>query len=302
MADLVLRALWKHSRIRNAFFLFACDHDQRLIGSYDPFSPLTEPNDWGAMRWTTLHHINTTADTRIVSEPHNLGGYPLRISVFRRYPTLIAIDELPRTFVHSYMATSMRKYASGYGGFDAMIIGNLVHRINATMVPVVSASYGVRQANGSFSGSLGDVLEQRVDVSVNGRFVDDYDTTDLDFVLPVFSDRFCVVCPAASMIPSWSAIFRCYSAEIWSILCAVNLVCIGLWWLLRRWGRRLRGEHRRAADGVVVIAFDVFWIMTAAPTKMPAITMERILIGGYLLVNLIMVGTFQVGCMFFDER
>lgn len=312
----VMQVLWREYRTKRVFVVLACDSADHMVGHYDPFDPPERigtmwQDHWGAMYWTPVDMINTLGGWLLQTRT-NFNQYPLRTSVFRRYPTLIPIDEVQsESFLRSYIARAMVCCAAGYAGFDAMIAGNLANSLNISLVPYESEAYGVRLANGSFSGSLGDVLEQRVDMSVNSRFLDSYGTDDLDFVTPVFADKFCIVCPSAGRIPGWSAMFRCFAPEIWCGLIGANCICAmvlcGLKALAgRKMPKRKNRRHQRREheemngwSAVVLVVFEVFWMAAAIPVRMPSRTAERTLIGACLLVNLIVVGTFQGSLMRF---
>lgn len=84
-------------------------------------------------------------------------------------------------------------------------------------------------------GSLGDVLYRRVYASFNGRFVGDYGTDDLEYMYPVFFDKFCIIAPKALKIPEWMAIFKCFDMTVWSLIIIVNVLCGYFWYILKRW-------------------------------------------------------------------
>lgn len=305
----VMQVLWRDYRTKRVFIVLACDQSEHLVGHYNPFHPPDEidaemsQDSWGALYWTPVDMINTEGGWLLQTNT-NFYRYPLVTSVFRRYPTLIPIEEvMSKSFLQSYIARSMVRCAAGYAGFDAMIAGNLADSLNLSMVPYVSDQYGGHLANGSFSGSLADVLEQRVDISMNGRFLDDYGTDDVDFVLPVFADQFCIVCPAARRIPGWSAMFRCFAPGIWCGLTLANALCAVVWCGLKATRAQLMAGRRPVHRwSPVLVVMKVFWMAAAIPVRMPTRTAERTLIGAYLFVNLIVVGTFQGSLMRFFSK
>lgn len=84
------------------------------------------------------------------------------------------------------------------------------------------------------TGSIGSVLESKVSASFNGRFMTDYDTNDLDYMLPYYFDKLCIVAPKALKIPQWMAIFKCFSETVWLSLLLVNCLCALFWFVLKR--------------------------------------------------------------------
>lgn len=146
-------------------------------------------------------------------------------------------------------------------------------------------------------GAIGDVIANRIDAAINSRFIIDYETSDIDFLYPVFDDQFCIIAPGALIIPSWRAIFMIFDTTVWMLIVCVDIVCAYFWYFLIDFERKLRHTSKptdRWYDLVTRIALDTFNLMTSAPTRMPERTLQRIFIASCLLSNLIIVGTFQV--------
>lgn len=132
---------------------------------------------------------------------------------------------------------------------------------------------------------------------MNSRFIVDYDTKDIDFLYPVFSDKYCVIAPGALKVPQWQAIFHIFEINVWSLILAVDVVCALIWYFLINVRGYIKREvksnilqHERFAD----ITMSTFNVMTANPTRMPIESLERIFVASCLMSNLIIVGTFQV--------
>lgn len=82
-------------------------------------------------------------------------------------------------------------------------------------------------------GSMGDVLYRRAYMSMNGRFVADYGSNEVDFMYPVNFDNFCIIAPKALEIPQWVAIFKCFSVNVWIAIVVSSFCCGAVWWKLR---------------------------------------------------------------------
>lgn len=85
---------------------------------------------------------------------------------------------------------------------------------------------------------MGDVLYRRAYMSMNGRFIADYGTDEIDYLFPVNFDKFCIISPKASKIPEWMAIFKCFQIDVWLLIVGINSICGAVWWLLRFWSKR----------------------------------------------------------------
>lgn len=132
---------------------------------------------------------------------------------------------------------------------------------------------------------------------MNSRFIVDYDTNEIDFLYPVFSDKYCVIAPGALKVPQWIAIFHIFDINVWIIILVVDIICALIWYYLIYISGRIKRElklnnrqHGRFAD----ITMSTFNIMTAYPTRMPIESLERLFVASCLMSNLIIVGTFQV--------
>lgn len=245
------------------------------------------------MKWTQLATIDTTTGW-MFNAVNNLQGYPFISTTFMRYPTMIMANELPETFLKSYFASAI-KYADGYGGFDGLVLGNLAKALNFQAYFIIAKSYGTRLPNFTFTGTIGDVLYQRADAAFNSRFIEDYDTNDIEFLYPVFSDKFCFIAPAALAIPSWKAIFQCFKTNVWWSIFLVEVMCSVFWYGLRHTAGYWRRQYKGLRSFTMIDAMlSIVLIMFSSPIKLPLPSVERILIAGYLVGNIIIVGIFQV--------
>lgn len=168
------------------------------------------------------------------------------------------------------------------------------------------------------AGSIGDILYGRADISFNGRFIQEYDSTEIEFMFSTNADKMCVIAPAAERVPQWMAIFKCYNVYVWILLPVVTSICGGFWFLLKYWNYKKRqcyyngnsvedvndgdndtdhyndgGRHDENVNVCRVLGH-IWMIMLGATTTMPMQTMERLFVGSCLLTNLIIIGTFQV--------
>lgn len=207
---------------------------------------------------------------------------------------MIEADELPDTFLNSYFASAI-KYADGYGGFDGLVMGNVAKALNFTACFIKADSYGTLLPNLTFTGTIGDVLYQRADAAFNSRFIDQYNTSDIEFLYPVFSDKFCFIVPSALAIPSWKAIFQCFKTNVWWTIFLVQLICSVFWYGLRHTSRYWRRKYKHLKYFTITDAvLGIILVMLSSPIKLPVPSVERILIAGFLVGNIIIVGTFQV--------
>lgn len=60
--------------------------------------------------------------------------------------------------------------------------------------------YQRQQADGTFNGALGDIMNRRADFIVNGCFIKDYLTNLLEFTTPINDDKLCIVTKTAALV------------------------------------------------------------------------------------------------------
>lgn len=144
---------------------------------------------------------------------------------------------------------------------------------------------------------MGDVLYRRADANLNGRFIIDYGSKEIEFLHPVFSDQFCVIAPSALQIPGWKAIFRCYSVGVWSGILATVFACSCFWHFLKKLETKFffqklsSNKHLKLNNRFT----DMVMLITGGPIQSKLFrSMERIFIGSCLIFNIIIAGTFQV--------
>lgn len=120
-------------------------------------------------------------------------------------------------------------------GHDGLILRNLELSLNFSKQNVpVPLEYGWMADNGTFVGSIGDILRKDIDVSFNGRFIKYYDTFDVDFMTPVLFENFCIVAPKALRIPEYLRIFQCFHPTVWAAIVIINLALGCLWFCTKR--------------------------------------------------------------------
>lgn len=270
-------------------------------------------------------------DDWIMRKEWSLNGFPFTATIFSRYPTMLLKRALPETFLQTHYARGT-DYSNGFGGFDGFVMGNLAKALNFQLEIIKRLpqdTYGSVLPNNTFTGTLGDVLYGKAEASFNARFLLDYGTAQIEFMFPVLGDKMCVIAPAAQKIPQWTAIFKCFSVNVWISFAAVTCLCGGFWFLLkncqfqenqREIVRPFNEKSRTSFDerhhpseaeskqvdecehGAFVryllkiheVFVPIWMVMLGATTIMPERTMERLFISSCLLAHVIFLGTFEV--------
>lgn len=173
----------------------------------------------------------------------NFRRYPLRFTLFDRYATMVSEQNLTKLHLPGYMR-SILTYSNGHSGIDGIVLSYLVEKLNLNPLfqKYDDANYGAfNKKTEQFDGTLGDIVYNRSDVAVNGRYIKDYGegTEDVvEFLDSVFFDRICVITPKAQEIPKWKAPLLIFSIYSWIGLFSIQLGSSLVWYLLKKWETR----------------------------------------------------------------
>lgn len=222
-------------------------------------------------------------------------GYPLKINVFPRVPTIL--KKIPQSFLDTYLRNDI-KQTGDLGGLDGMLMGNLVKRLNFTAIiegPTDKGEYGYL-VNDTITGSLGDIVNRKMEISLNSRFLKlYYETGDqIEFTYPIHSDQFCLLAPKAQRVPQWMAIFLIFDVNVWLLILLCVVLSGVVWWFMKT---KLPEDGRVRTNPSVYYYLDIGLLFISSPMTLPKVQKERMFIAMCLLFNLIVVGVFQVSCV-----
>lgn len=109
-------------------------------------------NRWGTYkRWSVN---NFTAYTKAISRKFsNLNDFPLKVSLFPRYPTCLKAQDLPTVFRGMYLMSESWR-SNDFGGVDGLMVQNMAKIMNfsADVIVPVGIDFGYRASNGTFFG------------------------------------------------------------------------------------------------------------------------------------------------------
>lgn len=217
---LLFQKLWKELGILNIIMMLFRNSDNplstsghiALLAMFNPF--INSIQSRGKLVVHNENHV-TNLVRSYTDMLNNLRGYPIRISLFSRTPTSFPLHSNDKVIE--------------YIGVDGFFMRNLAKYMNFTAIaagPRDGNEYGfMLPNNGTFTGSIGDILCDRVDISLNSRFVKLYGTNDIEFTLPVGFDNLCVIVPKAKRLPKWLAIFRIFNLHVQFALVCIYVGC-----------------------------------------------------------------------------
>jgi hypothetical protein len=283
LAMSIFEHLWVKERILNVFIVtrhshFSCEINETKnsikVWGYNPFEINTHNSRGNIYNFEYGRALfNEHTDNRL----RNVHGYPLHVSMFTQYPTAIPV-------------TSVTNNSTRYEGMDGHMLYTTANYFNFSLRLYTSygnSTYGSVLQNGSMIGSLADIVYGRTEISFNSRFITWYGTDDIDFSIPVASDKLCIVTPKAKQIPKWKNMLVCYKTEVWLSLFMVYVVCAVCFHFLHKY-------HLQNQSAGCLPALDMFQVFILSPVyHSPGILMQRLLFVSCLLFSLVLMSTFQ---------
>lgn len=183
--------------------------------------------------WIDIDNTSLNIEELITFNTFNYMQYPIRISMFPRFPTVMDKTELAGVYLPSYIP-KMYNYTKDQTGFDAILFASLVERLNFKGVFFnLNRSYygGFDTKTQQFTGTLGDIINNRSDIALNSRYVKSYGADDkTEFLSSSGFDKICVITPKAQLIPKWKAPLLIFEPFSWLGLALLN-VASGIFWI-----------------------------------------------------------------------
>lgn len=181
-----------------------------------------------------------------------------------------------------------------FNGIDPIILYNTFTFLNFT--PVMQTDqfeyYGYRSPNGTYVGSLGNIVYNRTDISFNGRYVKDYEAEKLiDFLRPTSFDKICFLTPKATKTPKFKAQLFNTRALIALLLLIAAISCF---WQRLKIALALKDKSLKAIEPIsfVIIEFCML-LLSATIAKLPKMSVQRQVVAGILLAAWYFSGIFQ---------
>jgi hypothetical protein len=206
----------------------------------------------------------------------NLAGSNVTVAMFDSFPNAVLSCESPDRCTCK--------------GRDCEVIQNLATFMNFTPVirqPSDGKGFGYKDG-WSFTGSMGDLVYKKADISGNERYIKYYDTNKIEFTMPAFyTTQLVVVVPKARRISLWSAISKFFTFQFWICLFSAFVASSVLWYVLRK----LHGKVSCLTNAVDMMA--VFLTISLSYLKKISSLPQRLLLSSCLLFSLVIMCGFQ---------
>lgn len=189
------------------------------------------------------------------------------------------------------------------------ILGNLAEQMDFSVNvvhPSDNRTYGFKE-NGTFTGTLRDIIEKRTEIAFNSRFLISYETMDIRFMVPILCDQLCVIIPAAKRTPKWQAIIRCFDRSFWILSIIITLFTSIIYTLVKFYHEKYEMDvirdtffykdfkHFIVEDEITIRSVHtlVWSVMFGRTTLLPRKTIERLIIGSCMIANVIIAGSLE---------
>lgn len=175
--------------------------------------------------------------------------------------------------------------------------------------------------NGSFTGTIGRLINLQSEVAFTSFFIKDYLTPKIEFTPSLYSDDLCCIVRKAEKKPASILPLLCFDPVLWIVLFLGTFFCAGVWMIVRMFNesktitksylkqKRMKNNHYAAGDRfnrshkVLVgpkylqyfqILVDSFIIALSSPIRrFSRVTSERVFISSICLISLVFVSIFQ---------
>jgi hypothetical protein len=197
--------------------------DDIRVYSYNPFNQDNNTSNIVRLSFTSFKNImgRHNRQFQYLDRLRDLNGYPLRVSMFEHQPkSILNVTEDGKVY--------------GIGGEDGIILLALTQHMNISPIvrtpkDIVDMSY--RRPDGVVTGSTGDIVYNRADVSFNSRFLRYDYMNDVDFTYPHDNEGFCIIVPKATQIPEYLCLFLPFNCVLW-IACGISVMLTTTFWYL----------------------------------------------------------------------
>jgi ABC-type amino acid transport substrate-binding protein len=103
-------------------------------------------------------------------------------------------------------------------GFAYFCNNSSANYVSVSLVANDGTKFGFKNPNNSFTGALRSLQARKCDIAFIGYFIKDYETRDVEFSSPLYSDQVCVIVKKANRIPQFILPLIMFDRTLWMFL------------------------------------------------------------------------------------
>ncbi|XP_037295076.1 uncharacterized protein LOC115446266 isoform X1 [Manduca sexta] len=170
-------------------------------------------------------------------------GYPLKVTIFPRFPTSLPNCNNIRNYIN-FNGT----LTNGICGLDGLIMHDTLKHLKFNVIFINDEQcyqFGyVNYTHLEASGSLGCVLNGTVDISFNSRFMINYGIESFNYLYYVMHDSLCALLPVPKIYPLWHYPHAPINYFLLFDVILVIFLLVPLAWISDRIINKLTGQER----------------------------------------------------------
>jgi hypothetical protein len=213
----------------------------------------------------------------------DLHGYPIGVIIFTAYPYAVPIRSKGMDW-------------NSYSGVD----GNSLHEVAQCMnfKPVIhrpkdKIKFGYKTEEGTYVGSIGDIVYGKSDIAFNCHYIKNYDQAEIQFVVPpVVYDAIIILVPKSQLIPSWMDLFECFGLTELFFLFGFYVISVCFSIFMKRYLGTTINIYETVRIAVCILK--MFLTVPIAGTRELTSFPQRIFASSCLLVGVLLVTAIQV--------
>lgn len=244
----------------------------------------------------TAPHVVIAGRNRVYFyNPMRGGVYEFETEVVKNNPQIVTNDLLDlnsysfKTIIFSSLMSS--SIGSEFIGIDVENLRMLEQYMNFTtnFVQTPTGSYGFVAPNGTVSGSLSLLVQNKVDLISVSYLLKDPFTTDVEFSTPVLQDALCIVVKKRGNMEIWEIFVHYY--VIWIILLGVYFIIVFMWVSIKYFESYLTKQKVMIRNPTFLDA--LLLILVSSFTRTPKLLSERLFLSVCMLSMITFFGAFQ---------
>lgn len=169
--------------------------------------------------------------------------YPMRGSIFYRYPT--SITECQK-LQHYYKGYNLN-LSIGFCGLDGMVMHDVLSYFKFDLSYPADKNcdnFGYENP-GKVSGSLGCIIRKELDISFNARFMTLYSSDKVYYLHHVSTDSLCALVKKSAVIPVWLGVINVYKTHLWLLITTIIVALGVIMWAMAVISETLTGEKSK---------------------------------------------------------